>query len=135
MQTTTTQTSSVPNVTLWGGRISSALAALFLLFDSIIKVLSLSFAVEATTQLGYPTSAIVGIGILELACLVIYLVPRTAVLGAILFTGYLGGAVATHVRVGSDLFSMLFPLFIALLLWGGLYLRDPQIRRLLPLRS
>src|SRR5690242_10680229 len=85
---------------LWGGRILSGLGVLFLMFDAAIKVLQLPVAVEATTQLGYSASVIRGVGLVEIACLVAYLLPRTAVLGAILWTGYLGGAVATHVRVG-----------------------------------
>jgi hypothetical protein len=92
-------------------------------------------AVEATTQLGYPASAVVGIGILELICLVLYIIPRTAVLGAVLFTGYLGGAIATQVMAGANLFSLVFPIIIGALLWGGLYLRDNQLRTVIPFRQ
>lgn len=120
---------------LWAGRIMSALALLFLLFDTVIKVLNLPPAVEATTQLGYSASLVVGLGLIELACLAVYAIPRTALLGAILLTGYLGGAVATHVRAGSPLFSMLFPLIIGALIWGGLYLREPRLRALVFLRG
>jgi hypothetical protein len=121
--------------TPWAGRIMSAAAALFLLFDATVKVLQLPLAVEATAQLGYPASVIFGLGLLQLACLVVYLVPRTSVLGAVLWTGYLGGAVATHVRVGNPLFSnVLFPIYIAALLWGGLWLRDERLRAVLPVR-
>ncbi len=111
------------------GRILSGLAVLFLSFDASIKLLMLAPAVEATIQLGYPVSAIRGIGILEVICLAAYLLPRTSVLGAVLWTGYLGGAVATHVRVGSPLFShVLFPVYVAALLWGGLWLRDRRLQ-------
>jgi DoxX-like protein len=120
---------------MWAGRIMSALAVLFLAFDGVIKVLNLAPAVEATTQLGYPASLVIGIGILELACLVIYAIPRTSVLGAILLTGYLGGAIATQVRAGSTLFSVVFPIIIGLLIWGGLFLRDGRLRALVPLRK
>ena len=116
---------------LWTGRIMSALAILFLLFDTVGKLLRLAPFVEGTTQLGYPASAVLGIGVLELLCLVGYLIPRTAILGAVMLTGYLGGAVATHVRVGSPLFThILFPVYVGVLIWGGLYLRDPRLRGL-----
>lgn len=121
--------------TLWAGRVLSALAILFLIFDGIIKVMQLAPAMEATTQLGYPESLVLGIGILELACLAVYVIPQTSVLGAILLTGYLGGAVATQVRAGSDLFSVIFPIIVGLLFWGGLYLRDNRLHALIPLRS
>lgn len=86
-------------------------------------------------QLGYPPDRVLWIGIIELVCVVLYLVPRTAVLGALLLTGYLGGAIATHVRVGSPLLShTLFPIYVALMLWGGLYLREPRLRELVPFR-
>ena len=91
--------------------------------------------VEGTVQLGYPESVLLGLGIVLLTCTVLYMIPRTAILGAILLTGYLGGAIATHVRVGSPLFShTLFPVYVALLIWGGLYLRDDRLRALIPLR-
>ena len=87
------------------------------------------------TALGYPADTVLWIGMIELVCLALYLVPRTAVLGAILLTGHLGGAIATHVRVGSPLLShTLFPIYVALLLWGGLYLREPRLRELVPFR-
>jgi len=126
-------TQSVPTVktTIWAGRIISALAILFLAFDTIIKVLNLPPAVEATTQLGYPANLVVGIGLLELACLAVYLIPRTSVLGGIVLTGYLGGAIATQVRAGSPLFSVVFPVIIGVLIWGGLFLRDERVRALL----
>ncbi len=92
--------------------------------------------VESFRQLGYPTSLGLAIGLLELTCLVLYVVPRTSVLGAVLLTGYLGGAVATHVRVGSPLFThILFPIYVAGLIWGGLFLRERRLLTLIPLRS
>jgi len=129
-------TRTVPAIkTIWAGRIISAFAVLFLIFDSIIKVLNLAPAVEATTQLGYPASLVIGIGILELACLAVYIIPRTAALGAILLTGYLGGAIATQMRAGSPLFQVIFPLIVGALVWGGLFLREERLRALIPLRS
>jgi DoxX-like family len=122
-------TATVSKGTLWTGRIMSALAALFMLMDSVMKLMKPAPVLEAFAQLGYPESLAAGLGILQLVCVVIYVVPRTSILGAILLTGYLGGAIATHVRVGSPLFShTLFPLYIALLIWGGLYLRDHRLR-------
>jgi hypothetical protein len=120
---------------LWAGRVMSGFASLFLLFDATLKVLELPASIEGSGQLGYPQSVVFGLGLVQAACLVLYLVPRTAVLGAVLWTAYLGGAVATHVRVGSPLFShTLFPIYVAVLLWGGLWLRDLRLRELLPLR-
>jgi hypothetical protein len=91
--------------------------------------------VQGTIELGYPESVIVGLGVVLLVSVFLYALPRTAVLGAILLTGYLGGAVATHVRVGNPLFShSLFPVYFGILIWGGLALRDERIRNLLPFR-
>jgi hypothetical protein len=143
METTTTihasnsDAQSVPpsKRRLWTGRIMSALPALFLLVDGVGKLVKPAPVVQGTVQLGYPESILLGLGIVLLSCTVLYVIPRTAVLGAILLTGYLGGAVATHVRVGSPLFShILFPVYLAVLLWGGLYLRDGRLRALIPLR-
>ncbi len=120
---------------LWAGYIISALAILFLAFDSIIKVIQHVEAVRPTVELGYAASLVMPIGIIQLVCLGLYAYPRTAMLGAILLTGHLGGAIATHLRAGSDWFSLLFPLIIGALLWGGLYLRDHQLRTLIPLRG
>jgi hypothetical protein len=117
---------------VWTGRILSGIAVLFLAFDGSMKLLNLAPAVEATSQLGYPANVVVPLGVLQIVCLIIYLIPRTAPLGAILWTGYLGGAIATHVRVGNPLFShVLFPTYIAALLWVGLWLRDARVRGLL----
>ena len=108
---------------LWAGRILSALPVLFLLLDGVMKIVKPAFVVEATVQLGYPESVIVALGVVLVACTVLYLIPRTAVLGAILLTGYLGGAVATHVRVGGPLVCILMPVILGAMLWAGLYLR------------
>lgn len=119
----------------WTGRVLSALAILFLLFDAIGKLVRPPQVIEGTTQLGWPVSVILTLGVIQVVCLVLYAVPRTAVLGAILWTGYLGGAVATHVRIENPLFThILFPTYVAALLWGGLWLRDRRLRDLLPLR-
>ena len=131
-----TQMAPVSKGRLWAGRIMSALPVLFLLMDGVMKLVKPEFVVKATVQLGYPESVIFGLGIVVLVCVILYVVPRTAVLGAILLTGYLGGAVATHLRVGDPLFShSLFPVYFAVLLWGGLYLREERLRALIPLRS
>jgi hypothetical protein len=117
------------------GIVLTTLVALFLTFDTVMKVLRLAPAVEGTTALGYPVDRVFPIGIIELVCLVLYLIPRTAVLGAIMLSGYLGGAIATHVRIGSPLLShTLFPIYVASLIWGGLYLREPRLRNLVPFR-
>ena len=116
--------------TLWAGRVISALPALFLLIDGIMKLVKPPVVVEATVKLGYSETVIVGLGIVLLACTIIYLIPRTAVLGAILLTGYLGGAIATHVRVGDPLFTIIFPVILGTMIWGGLYLRDERLRSL-----
>ena len=90
-------------------------------------------AMDGTTELGYPAGVVLPLGIIQIVCLLLYVVPRTSVLGAVLWTGYLGGAIATHVRLGNPLFShVLFPVYVALLLWGGLWLRDRRLRGMLP---
>src|SRR4030095_4118326 len=119
----------------WTGWIMSALPALFLLLDGVMKLFKPEFVVKATVQLGYPENVIVVLGLVLSICTVLYLIPRTAVLGAILLTGYLGGAVATHVRVSAGWFEILFPVAFGVLLWGGLFLRDARLRSLIPLRS
>lgn len=119
----------------WASRIMSGLPALFLLVDGGMKLFKPPVVVESTLQLGYPESAIVGIGVVLLISTILYLIPRTSVLGAILLTGYLGGAVATHVRVSAVLFNIVFPVIFGALLWGGLWLRDRRLQNLLPLRA
>ena len=113
---------------LWVGRIISALPALFLLVDGGMKLVKPVVVVEATVQLGYDESVIVGLGVVLLVCTVLYLLPPTSFLGAILLTGYLGGAVATHVRIGDSLFPIFFPVILGIMLWGGLLLRDDPLR-------
>jgi hypothetical protein len=113
----------------------SGLPALFLLVDGGMKLFKPPVVVETTLQLGYPESAIVGIGVVLLIITILYLIPRTAILGAILLTGYLGGAVATHVRVSAAVFNIIFPVVFGALLWGGLWLRDRRLQNLLPLRA
>lgn len=130
-----THTPPVSKKMLWAGRIVSALPALFLLLDGIMKLIKPAPVVDATVRLGYPESVILGLGIVLIASTVLYLIPRTAILGAILLTGYLGGAVATHVRVGDSLFTIIFPIIFGLLIWGGLYLRDKRLRAFIPLRK
>jgi hypothetical protein len=118
---------------LWTGRVLSGLALAFLAFDTSGKLLQIAPAVEGTKELGYPAHSVLTIGLIQLACVLLYAVPRTAALGAILLTGYFGGAIATHVRVDNPLFThILFPIYIAALVWGGLYLRDPRLSVLLP---
>jgi hypothetical protein len=117
---------------LWAGRTLSTLPSLFLLVDGGMKLFKPPVVVQSTLQLGYPESAIVGIGIVLLICTILYMIPRTAVLGAILLTGYLGGAVATQVRVRGMVFNIVFPVILGGMLWGGLWLRDINLRRLIP---
>ncbi|HEV7682175.1 MAG TPA: DoxX family protein [Pyrinomonadaceae bacterium] len=125
--------SPVSKGALWGGRIISWVTALFLLLDGVMKLFKPAAVVQATTDLGYPENVIVPLGIVLTVSTVLYLIPRTAVLGAILLTGYLGGAVATHVRVSAGLFSIAFAIVFGILVWGGLYLRDLRLRKLIPL--
>lgn len=133
------ETPSLPfssKAALWTGRAASALAILFLTFDTVLKVLQLAPAIEGVVQLGFPASSVVILGVVEVACLVLYLVPRTALLGAVLWTGYLGGALASHVRLGNPLFShVLFPVYVAVALWGGLWLRDSRVNAMFGPRS
>ena len=122
---------------VWTGRIVGALAVLFLFVDAIMKLIRpLPAPVsEAAVKLGYRPQMMPVIGGVLLACVIVYVIPRTSMLGAILLTGYLGGAVATHARVGDPLFShVLFPVYVGTLVWGGLFLRDERLRELLPLR-
>ena len=130
-----TQTAPASKGMLWAGRIISALPILFLLMDGVMKLFKPAPVVEATVRLGFPESTIVPLGIVLLVCTVIYAIPHTSVLGAILLTGYLGGAVASQLRVGLPLFSnVLAPVYVSALIWGGLYLRDSRLRALIPLR-
>jgi uncharacterized membrane protein YphA (DoxX/SURF4 family) len=121
----------------WTGRILSGLVVLFLLFDGTAKLVPLSVVIETMERLGYPPNVDQAriLGVLTIACAVLYAIPRTSILGAILLTGYLGGAIATHFRLANPLFShQLFGLYIGLMAWGGLYLRDAGLRALIPIR-
>lgn len=114
------------------GRILSGLAIAFLTMDVVGKLLRVPEVIEGSAQLGYPTSTILPIGIIGAVCLIAYAIPRTAPLGAILWTGYLGGAIATHLRLGNPLLThTLFPIYVAALIWGGLWLRDARVRALI----
>jgi hypothetical protein len=127
---------ALPQSTGRAGTLLSALPVLFLLFDSAIKLAVIQPVADTFGQLGWPVPLAPVLGALELLCLTLYLVPRTAPLGALLLTAYLGGAVATHVRVESPLLThTLFPVYVAVLLWIGLLLREPRLRDLLPIRA
>lgn len=123
-------------VMTYGGWTLSALVILFLIMDLTMKFMQLPIVLSTTEQLGWPTSSVTTLAVLLLISTALYAFPQTSVLGAILLTGYLGGAIATHVRIGSPLFShVLFGVYLALFVWGGLYFRDARIRALIPLRS
>jgi DoxX-like family len=125
------QTMNISKARLWGGRVLSTLAVLFLVMDGSMKLFRPPFVVQATVQLGYHESAIVGIGITLLVCTALYLIPRTAVFGAILLTGYLGGAVASNIRAGTPVFNTVFPILFALLVWTSLVLRDRRLESII----
>ncbi|MBS1789140.1 MAG: DoxX family protein [Acidobacteria bacterium] len=116
----------------WAGYILGALPVLMLLFSGVLKLVKPPALVEGFAHLGYPISTALGIGILEITCTIIYLIPRTAVLGAILVAAYMGGAITTHLRIGEP---FILQFLLGVLAWGGLYLRDPRLRALLPLKS
>jgi hypothetical protein len=126
----------ISKTSLWAGRIISALVVLFLIFDGVTKVIKVPAVMEATARIGFPANLIPGIGILLLACTAVYVIPRTSILGAILLTGYLGGAVVTNLRAGSSLFGeTLFPVYFGVFVWAGLYVRDERLHALIPLRA
>ncbi|HEY1559346.1 MAG TPA: DoxX family protein [Caulobacteraceae bacterium] len=119
----------------WTGRALSGLMILFMLFDSVSKLVLEPHVVEATTRIGYPLDVIRPLGGISLLCTLLYAIPRTSILGAILLTGYLGGAVASKVRIEDPMFSsVLFGVYFGLLVWGGLFLRDSGLRSLIPIR-
>jgi hypothetical protein len=126
-------TLAVPSraIAVWSGRVLSGLVSAFLLADGAMKLFKPEMVVKATLELGYPESSIVGIGLTLLAATLLYIIPRTSILGAVLLTGYLGGAVATHVRVSAGAFNTLFPVVFGVIIWGGLYLRSERLRRAL----
>jgi hypothetical protein len=120
---------------LWTGHILSALSGLLMLLDGVMKLVKPAFVVEATVKLGYTENVIFGLGVVLTASTLLYLIPWTSVLGAILLTGYLGGAVASHVRAGDPAFTVFFPVVFGILIWLGLLLRDRRIQQILPLRK
>ena len=133
---TVNQSGVLSRKSLWTGRIISGIAILFMLFDSITKLLKVDAVVKASAQLGYSGTALSAIGATLLVCVVVYVIPRTSILGAVLITGYLGGAVATNLRVGTPLFSnVLFPVYFGVLVWAGLYLREQRVRSFFSLRA
>jgi hypothetical protein len=126
---------SISSRAIWTGRVMSGLVILFLLLDGGMKLIPLDVVLKASEPLGIPGSLARTLGVLTVVCTLLYALPRTAVLGAILLTGYLGGAIATHLRVGDPLFThVLFGAYLGLLVWGGLYLRDDRLRALIPLQ-
>ncbi len=127
---TTTPPTTISKAALWTGRIMSAVPGLMLTFSGVMKLIHPPQLDEGLARLGWPVGLALTLGLLELACTAVYLVPRTAVLGAILLTGYMGGAMATHVRIGDAVY---LHVVFGVLIWGGLYLRDPRLRALIPL--
>ncbi len=120
------------------GLVLTGLAGAFLIMDLAMKLAVLQPVIDTMQQLGWPADSqtILMLGIIQLICVALYLYPKTAILGAVLLTGYLGGAVATHVRIGSPLFShVLFGVYVGLFVWGGIYLRDARLRALFPIRQ
>lgn len=121
---------------LWAGRVMSGLVVLFLVFDASMKLVKARQVLETMPTLGWPASSAAPLGVLLLSCTILYVIPQTSVLGAMLLTGYFGGAIATQWRVGNPLFSyILFPTYLGILMWGGLYAREPRLRALIPFRS
>jgi hypothetical protein len=130
------QQGSLSKKSLWGGRILSGLVTAFLLFDAVIHLLKPAPVVEAFARLHLPVSLAVDLGIIELLCIALYVIPQTSIFGAILLTGYLGGAVAIQMTASNSLFGeILFPVYVGVILWGGLYLRDDRLRTVFPWRG
>jgi len=137
VQSTEANRDFVSSRAYWASWIISGLLILFLAFDAVIKLFPLEVVTQTMAELGWPATASMArlLGVLTLICTILYAIPRTSVLGAILLTGYLGGAIATHIRIGNPLFShTLFGVYLGIMAWGALYLRDPRVRALLPLR-
>jgi uncharacterized membrane protein YphA (DoxX/SURF4 family) len=128
---TITQTVAVSKKALWIGYVLSALPVLLFLFSGAMKLVKPPAVIEGFAHLGLPEKLALGLGILEITCTILYVIPRTAVFGAILLTGYLGAAILTHLRVGEPIFM---PIIIGVSVWSGLFLRDPRLRALIPLR-
>jgi hypothetical protein len=131
----TAQPEPVSNVSLWVGRVISGVVVLFMIFDGVTKVMKVQQVIDASLRIGFPVSTVVGIGITLLICVALYVTPRTSVLGAVLLTGYLGGATAANVRAGSPVFNSAFAVAFGVLTWLGLYLREKRLRALLPFRN
>lgn len=132
---TAAQPASVSKTALWSGRALSGLVIAFLVFDSALKFMPLDVVAETSQQLGLPVELAPKLGVVLLICTALYAFPPTGVLGAILLTGYMGGAMATHLRVGNPLFThLLFGAYLGVMIWGGLCLRDPRVRALMPWR-
>jgi DoxX-like family len=127
------QTSSLGKGGLWTGRVLTALAVAFFVLDGVMKLFKPAFVVTATVGLGFPESEIVGIGVTLLICTALHVIPRTSILGAVLLTGYIGGAIASKVRLHAPLFDICFAIAFAAFVWGGLWLRNPRVRLILPL--
>ena len=121
---------------IWAGRIISGFITVFMIFDGVIHILKPAPVVEAFAKLNFPLRFAIPLAVIELFCLLLYAIPRTAILGAILLTGYYGGAVAIQLPTGNSLFGeILFPVYFGILLWAGIYLRDERLRALIPLRG
>jgi DoxX-like family len=130
------QPRSISKKSLWTGRISCGLVTAFLVFDAVIHLMKPASVVEGFAKLGFPLRLAVPLGVIELVCILLYIIPRSSILGAILLTGYLGGAIAIQLPTGNSLLGeVLFPVYIAAIVWGGIYLRDGRLRALIPLRS
>jgi hypothetical protein len=130
-----TPSGSLSKKSLWTGRVLSGLVTAFMVFDAVIHLMRPAPVVEAFAKLGLPLRLAVTLGIIELVCVVLYMIPRASILGAILLTGYLGGAVAIQMTTSKSLFGeILFPVYVGVMLWGGLYLRDDRVRTLIPWR-
>ena len=127
-----TQIAPASKLMLWTGRVLSALPVLLFIFTGMFGLLNPAAALQGFAHYGYPNSAMLPITIAEIVCVIVYVIPRTSVLGAILLTGYLGGATATHLRVGEPFF---LPIVVGVMVWAGLFLRDERLRALIPLRS
>jgi hypothetical protein len=117
---------------VWAGRILHGLVILFLIMDVVMKLLRMQPAIDATIRLGFKPDAVFTIGLIGLACLIVYVIPRTTLIGALLWTSYLGGAVAIQMRAGSSVFETTFPIYVGIVMWLGLWLRDARVNRLLP---
>ena len=126
-------TSPVSKTALWTGRVMSALPVLLVLFGSVVKLMKTASVLEAFARAGLPERLIIPVGVIELVCVIVYVIPQTAVLGAILMTGLLGGATLTNLRIGDPTYPM--PVVLGMLAWGGLFLRDVRLRDLIPIRK